>query len=314
MTFFDGFTLTRVTVADGVELRVRIGGSGTPVVLLHGHPRTHTTWHAVAPRLVDAGYRVICPDLRGYGESSTPATTSDHRPYSKRAMAQDIITLLHDLGHQQFGVVGHDRGSYVAQRLALDHPSAVTALALLDCVPIGEALARVDARFATAWWHWFFYAQPEKPERAILDDPLAWYGGSAEVMGVENHADFRRAVTDPATVRAMLEDYRAGLGVDRRADDEDRTAERTIRCPTMVLWSTRDDLEYLYGDVLTVWRPWTTTLTGGPIDSGHHMAEEAPEELSAELIDFFGHMGGTKTPRTKTPRTGTSATAKPTVR
>lgn len=285
--FFEGFELTRVAVAAGVELRVRSGGSGPPVVLLHGHPRTHTTWHRVAPLLVAAGHTVVCPDLRGYGESAKPATTADHRPYSKRAMAGDVLVLMRRLGHDRFAVVGHDRGSYVAMRLALDAPDAVSRLAVLDSVPIGEALGRADARFAAAWWHWFFFAQPDKPERAILADPDAWYGGDADRMGIENHADYRRAIHDPATVRAILEDYRAGLGVDRAADDADRAAGRRIACPTLVLWSTRDDMEQLYGDVLAVWRLWTTQLAGGPVDSGHHIAEEAPQQLARELTAFL---------------------------
>jgi haloacetate dehalogenase len=180
----------------------------------------------------------------------------------------------------------------VAGRLARDHPDAATHLAVLDSVPIGEALARADARFAAAWWHWFFFAQPGKPERAILADPDAWYGarepGRAEAMGEDNHADFVRAIHDPATVRAMLEDYRAGLGVDRADDDEDRALGRRVTCPMLVLWSSRDDLEYLYGDPLEVWADWATDLRGGgPIDSGHHMAEEAPEQLTAALLPFL---------------------------
>ncbi len=174
MTVFEGFTQTWVDGADDVRLRVRIAGYGPSVVLLHGHPRTHTTWHRVAPMLAAAGRTVVCPDLRGYGRSSKPATTDDHRPYSKRAMAQDIRAMMARLGHQPFAVVGHDRGSYVAMRLALDRPECVSAVALLDCVPIGEALTRANARFASAWFHWFFFAQPEKPERAILADPDAW--------------------------------------------------------------------------------------------------------------------------------------------
>lgn len=291
---FDGFELSRVETGDGIWLRVRRGGSGPPVLLLHGHPRTHTTWHRVAPLLVAAGRTVVCPDLRGYGESAKPATTADHRPYSKRAMAGDVLELMRRLGHERFAVVGHDRGSYVAFRLALDAPGAVTHLGVLDSVPIGEALARADARFAAAWWHWFFFAQPDKPERAILADPHGWYGGRAEAMGADNFADYARAITDPATVRAMLEDYRAGLGVDRAADDADRAAGRRIGCPTLVLWSTRDDLEQLYGDVLAVWRPWVTDLRGGPIDSGHHMAEDAPGPLATAVIDFLagGRLAG----------------------
>ncbi len=284
---FDGFDVSRVELSDAVTLRVRSGGSGPPVVLLHGHPRTHTTWHRVAPRLAAAGHTVVCPDLRGYGQSSKPPTAPDHSPYSKRAMAGDVLSLMRSLGHERFAVVGHDRGSYVALRLALDAPQAVCRLAVLDCVPIGEALARAGPRFATAWWHWFFFAQPDKPERAILADPQAWYGGNADQMGAENHADFLRAITDPETVRAMLEDYRAGLGVDRAADDADRAVGRRVQCPTLVLWSTRDDLEDLYGDVLGVWQPWADDVRGGPIDSGHHMAEEAPDELAARLAAFL---------------------------
>ena len=191
------------------------------------------------------------------------------------------------LGHERFAVVGHDRGSYVASRLALDTPQAVTRLAVLDSVPIAEPLDRTDARFATAWWHWFFFAQPDLPERVILADPDAWYRGDPERMGAENHADYRRAVHDPATVRAMLEDYRAGLGVDWAADISDRAAGRRITCPTLVLWSTRDDLADLYEDVLAVWKPWTTDLSSGPIDSGHHVAEDAPDELAARLNHFL---------------------------
>ena len=282
----------RVDVGDGVDLRVRIGGAGSPVVLLHGHPRTHTTWHRVAPLLVAAGHTVVCPDLRGYGRSSKPPTTPDHVPYSKRAMARDVVALMRSLGHDRFAVVGHDRGSYVALRTALDHPDAVTHLAALDCIPIVEHLERADARFATAWWHWFFFAQPEKPERAISADPEGWYGslapGKVEAMGEENHADHLAAIRDPATVHAMIEDYRAGLGVDRAAEEADRAAGRRVTCPILVLWSARDDLEQLHGDPRLIWAGWATDLRGGgPIDSGHHMAEEAPEELAAALVPFL---------------------------
>jgi haloacetate dehalogenase len=258
------------------------------VLLLHGHPRTHTTWHRVAPRLVAAGYTVVCPDLRGYGRSSKPPVTADHATHSKRAMAADLVVLMRKLGHDRFALVGHDRGSYVAMRLAMDAPGAVQALAVLDSVPIGEALARADVTFASAWWHWFFFAQPDKPERAILADPDAWYGGDPASMGAENYADYRRAIHDPDTVRAMLEDYRAGLGVDRDSDDVDRAAGRRISCPTLVAWSARDDMEYLYGDVLAVWRNWADDLSGAVIDSGHHMAEEAPEQLTGALLRLLG--------------------------
>jgi haloacetate dehalogenase len=281
-----------VDVADDVRLRVRVAGSGPPVVLLHGHPRTHTTWHRVVPLLVAAGHTVVCPDLRGYGRSTGPAPDAGHRAYAKRAVAGDVRALMRLLGHERFAVVGHDRGSYVALRLALDSPEAVTALAVVDCIPIVEHLDRCDARFAAAWWHWFFYAQPEKPERAIGADPVAWYGldrpGVAAAIGEENHDDVVAAVRDPATVRAMLEDYRAGLTVDRADEEADRSAGRRVTCPTLVLWSSRDDLEDLHGDPLAIWAGWTTDLRGGgPVDSGHHVAEEAPRELVAALLPLL---------------------------
>jgi haloacetate dehalogenase len=283
---FEGFSLERADVGEAV-LRVRHGGSGPAVLLLHGHPRTHATWHRVAP-LLARSHTVVCPDLRGYGESSKPPTTPDHRPYSKRAMAGDCLALMAALGHERFAVVGHDRGAYVALRTALDHPAAVTALAVLDAVPIGEALARCDARFAAAWWHWFFYGQTAKrAERVIAADPDAWYQAGPEPMGEEAYADYRRAIHDPATVHAMMEDYRAGLGLDRRHDDEDRRAGRRVACPTLVLWATGDDLPDLYGDVLGVWRPWAGDLRGRPFPSGHHMAEDAPDALAAELLAFL---------------------------
>ncbi|MFI7429967.1 alpha/beta fold hydrolase [Micromonospora sp. NPDC049836] len=283
---FPGFTLDEIDVGP-VRLRVRYGGSGPAVVLLHGHPRTHATWHRVAPLLAD-GHTVICPDLRGYGGSSKPPSDPGHTVYSKRAMAADVVALLDALGHRRAAVVGHDRGSYVAMRAALDHPDRVSRLGVLDGVPIGEALSRCDARFAARWWHWFFLGQLAKPaERVINADPDAWYGGSPEAMGAEAYADYRRAIHDPATVHAMCEDYRAGLGPDRAADDADRAAGRRIGCPVLFAWSERDDLVDLYGDPAAIWRDWADDVRVASIDSGHHLAEEAPTELAALLRDFL---------------------------
>jgi len=283
---FEGFLLETVDLPEA-SLRVRRGGEGPPLLLLHGHPRTHATWHRVAPLLADR-FTVICPDLRGFGFSTQPADSSDHAGSSKRAKARDCVALMAHYGHKRFDLAGHDRGSYVAFRCAMDHPEAVRRVALLDGIPILEHLERCTETFARAWWHWFFFAQPEKPERAINADPLAWYRPDAEAMGVENHADFVAAIADPAVVHGMVEDYRAGLGIDRRHDEEDRAAGRRLACPTLVLWSLRDDLEQLYGDPLAVWRPWAEDLRGFGIDSGHHMAEDAPEALAAALRDFFG--------------------------
>jgi haloacetate dehalogenase len=283
---FDGFVDRRVDVGE-VDLRVRYAGEGPPVLLIHGHPRTGATWHRVAPRLVELGFTVVCPDMRGYGASGKAAVRADHAQQSKRAVAADLLRLMECLGHREFAAVGHDRGCYVALRLALDHPDAVRRLVVMDGVPISEALARCDARFAHDWYHWFFFAQPDKPERAIMADPDAWYGADAAAMGAGNHAEFRAASHDPATVRAMLEDYRAGLGVDREHELADRAAGRTVRCPTLFLWSSRDDMETLYGDPLAVWRPWAPDLRGAAVDSGHQMAEDNPEALTTALQGFL---------------------------
>ncbi len=283
---FENFQAETVQVKNA-SIFVRHGGEGPPVVLLHGHPRTSATWYRVAPLLVRRGFTVVCPDLRGYGRSRGPTHTADHAGYAKRAMADDVAAVARALGHERFAVVGHDRGSYVALRLALDHQTAVSRVALLDCLPISEHLSRITPDFATRWWHWFFFAQPNVPERVITADPDAWYRGDPDRMGRENHDEWRAATRDPEVVRAMLEDYRAGLTVDRRDEEADRAAGVRVRCPALVLWSLRDDLEELYGDPLAIWRDWADDVRGHGIDSGHHMAEEAPETLAAALGDFL---------------------------
>ena len=277
---FEGFKLEMIDVPDAT-LRVRHGGSGSPVLLLHGHPRTHATWHHIAPVLAQT-HTVVCPDLRGFGCSSKPADAPDHAGSSKRAKANDGVALMRHLGYEHFAVVGHDRGAYTAFRMALDHPKRVSRLVILDAVPILEALERCDAKFATLWWHWFFFGQAEKPEQAILADPDKWYGAEAAKAFMEPEAfdDFYAAIHDPATVHTMIEDYRAGLGIDRVHDEADRAAGRQISCPTLIGWSLKDDLETLYGDVLAVWKPWAKDSQGFSINCGHHMAEEAPEELT----------------------------------
>jgi haloacetate dehalogenase len=284
---FENFVTEDVTVGEAT-VHVRHGGSGPAVLLVHGHPRTGSTWHRVAPALVDRGFSVVVPDLRGYGASRGPAPVADHAQASKRAMATDLVALMDALGHDTFSLAGHDRGSYAALRLTLDHPERVERVALLDCLPIVEHLERIDATFATEWWHWFFFAQPGIPERVITADPDSWYHGDPERMGRENYEEWRAAVRNPDVVRGMLEDYRAGLTIDRAHEEADRAAGRLVTPPLLVLWSLRDDLERLYGDPLAIWRHWATDVRGHGIDSGHHMAEEAPDALTDALADFFG--------------------------
>lgn len=285
---FEDFQTAVVDTGDA-RIFVRHAGSGPPVYLLHGHPRTSATWHRVAPLLRDAGFTVVCPDLRGYGRSRGPAPQPDHAPHSKRAVAGDIRQVARQLGHDRIFLTGHDRGSYVAMRLAFDDPELVSRVALMDCIPIVEHLRRADARFATAWWHWFFFAQPDIPERVINADPEAWYRPKADptTMGAANHAELMSAIRDPGTVRAMLEDYRAGLTVDAAHEQADLDAGRRIVVPLLVLWSARDDLEQLHGDPRLIWRDWANEVEGHRIDSGHHMAEEAPRDVATALIDFF---------------------------
>jgi haloacetate dehalogenase len=286
---FEGFTLDHIEVGE-VTLRVRHGGDGPPVVLLHGHPRTHATWCQVAPRLAEQ-HTVVCPDLRGYGRSSLPPDRPDHSQASKRAMAGDVVALMRALGHDRFAVVGHDREAMVAFRVAIDHPAAVERLAVMDSVPLVEALDRADWRFARDWWHWWFLAQTQKPaERVICADPDAWYQvNGPELMGRQAHADLWAALRDPAVVHGMCEDYRAGLTVDRVHNEEDREQGRRIACPVLLCVAVRDDIESIYGDPVAVWRPWVSgTLGYERIDCGHHQAEESPAELASALLAFLG--------------------------
>ncbi len=284
--YFEGFTERLIDVGEA-RIFTRSAGEGPAVLLVHGHPRTSGTWHRVAPQLVAAGHTVVCADLRGYGRSIGPEPTPDHSAHSKRVVAGDLLAAMDQLGHSTFAVVGHDRGSYVAFRMALDAPAVVTRVALLDCIPIIEHLERITTQFATQWWHWFFFAQPDVPERVISADPDAWYRGDPAVMGEQNYAEWRAATRDPRVVRAMLEDYRAGLGIDAQDERDDRIAGRRLRMPTLIAWSEHDDLEELFGDPVRIWHGWADDVTGVRIPSGHHMAEEAPDALAAVLAEFL---------------------------
>ena len=287
MTGFEGFALSRVDVGE-VQLRVRVGGSGPPLLLLHGYPETHLMWAPVAADLA-RDFTVVAPDLRGYGESSQPPTVPGHETFGKRAMAADGVALMAHLGFGRFDVAGHDRGARAAYRMALDSPDAVRRVTVADIVPTGEVWARADARFALGYWHWAFLAQPEPvPETVIGHDPEhffldAQFGGLLRRFAAAD--DYARALRDPAVVHAICEDYRAGATCDRRRDDEDRAAGRRITAPLQVLWGATGALPAWY-DPLEVWGGWADDVTGSAIDSGHFLVEEQPAATLAALRGF----------------------------
>jgi haloacetate dehalogenase len=284
---FEGFETATIDTGEA-RIHLRHGGSGPPLLLLHGYPQTHVMWHLVAPALAER-FTVVAADLRGYGDSSRPPTTDDHEPYGKRAMARDQVAVMAQLGFERFAVCGHDRGARVGYRMALDHPERVTRLAVLDIVPTGEVLRRADMAFGLGYFHWFFLAQPAPlPERLIAADPAAYYRyeQGEKLYAAEAFAEYRRCGEDPATIHAMCEDYRAATTVDLALDDADR-GRRRIRCPVLALWGARWHLESWY-DVLAIWRDWADDVRGRALDCGHYLPEEAPRETAAELLAFFG--------------------------
>lgn len=287
---FEGFELSQIDVGE-TSLRVRHGGAGPPVLLLHGYPQTHMMWGQVADGLARE-FTVVCPDLRGYGGSSKPPSSEDHETSSKRAMARDAVALMAHFGFRRFDVAGHDRGGRVGYRLALDHPEAIRRLSVLDIVPTAEVWARADHRFALGYWHWPFLAQPyPTPERLIAADPRffffeAQFQGAIPGFEPEAYADYLAAVERPSVIHAMCEDYRAGAGFDRRLDEADRAAGRRIASPTQVLWGARGAVAAWY-DVLSVWSDWASDLRGQSLDCGHFLPEEKPAETLALLRGFF---------------------------
>jgi haloacetate dehalogenase len=281
------FTSERVVV-NGVGIHVSHGGQGTPLLLLHGYPQTHAMWHRVAPVLAES-FTVVCPDLRGYGDSDKPAGGADHAVYSKRAMAEDQLEVMRSLGFERFAVAAHDRGARIAFRMALDHPEVVSHLALLDIVPTRTIYVTIDQRRATTVWRYFFLIQPDMPERLIGADrdfylrrTLDEWCGTPGALTDEAIAEYHRCF-DEATIHATCEDYRAGASVDLVDDEED--AEVRLRCPTLVLWSEIGlGSEY---DVAEIWRERAPDLRVRALDCGHFIAEERPDETAEELLAFL---------------------------
>ena len=295
----DGFETAEVETGETTIFTSR-GGAGPPVLLLHGFPQTHLMWRRVAP-LLARRFTVVCADLRGYGRSGCPASTPDHEPYSKRAMAIDMVAVMGRLGFQRFSVAGHDRGGRVAYRLALDHPEHVERLAVLDIVPTHVAWELADARFATAFWPWSLLAQPEPlPERllaaapeAVIDDALAGWGTPANVFDAQVREAYVAALSPPASIHAICEEYRAAATLDREHDEEDRRASRRIACPVLAMWSDRGPLAQWYAEVggpLGVWQAWAEDVRGLPVTAGHFFPEEIPEETAALLSNFLSEI------------------------
>jgi haloacetate dehalogenase len=293
---FAGFADRRVDV-EGTRIHLRTAGSGPPLLLLHGYPQTHAMWHRVAPRLAER-FTVVVPDLRGYGDSDKPASDATHVAYSKRVMAREQVGVMRALGHARFAVAGHDRGGRVAYRMALDHPERVTRLAVLDIVPTVTVFDAVDRQVATDTFHWFFLIQPDDfPERLIAADPAyflrhllgRWSGDGLAPFAAEALAEYVRCFSEPATIHATCEDYRAGASLDYEADVADR-GRRRIACPVLALWGGRGRVERR--DPRVVWRQWADDVSGEALPCGHFLPEEQPEATASALQRFFSEDGG----------------------
>jgi len=291
--FFKDFELKFVATERG-KLRLRMAGDGPPLLMLHGNPQTHVMWHRVAPVLADH-YTVICPDLCGYGQSFKPPASADHAAYAKTQMARDMIDLMSELGHSEFQLAAHDRGARVAHRMTIDNPDKIQKLALLDIIPTIEHFERTDMAFAMGYYHWFWFAQPHPfPESVINAAPEDWFNAHTSrepkedgFFHAEALADYLNAARDPAMITGMCEDYRAAATIDMSVDKASRDAGKKITCPLLVLWGDKGKIGQWY-DALEIWQSYSEAeVSGGPIPSGHYLAEEAPEEVLTQLRRFF---------------------------
>lgn len=289
---FPGFTQHKVATS-GAEINFRRGGDGPPVLLLHGYPQTHVMWRKVAPGLARR-FSVVAADLRGYGDSSIPKSDSKHEAYSKRAMAGDMVELMEHLGWSRFAVAGHDRGGRVAYRMALDHPDAVTRLAVLDIVPTYTMWAAIDMSLALKTYHWMFLAQPDGlPERLIgaapeyyLRETMTRWAKNPAAIDEEGMTEYLRSLTRPERIHAFCEDYRAGATIDHQLDAADY-GKRKIVCPVLALWGDYGIAREASNSPLNIWRNWADDVRGQGIPCGHFLPEEAPVETLAALEAFL---------------------------
>ena len=289
--FLAGFRTAKAALA-GTTIHYAIAGEGPALLLLHGHPQTHIVWRKIAPQFVAAGYQVIAPDLRGYGDSGKPQSDETHAAYSKRAMAQDMAELLHHLGIQHCAVIGHDRGGRVAHRMALDHPEAVTKIAVLDIAPTRTMYERTDQEFATRYFWWFFLIQPyDFPEKMIGQDPeyflrrhIAGQVKIPDVIEEDVMCEYVRCYQNPETIHAICEDYRAAASIDLVHDKHDE--DKRITAPLMAIWGEQSVVGQLY-DVSATWQDKADNVRGVALACGHALPEEKPDMLFAKLIDFL---------------------------
>jgi haloacetate dehalogenase len=291
---FPGFTEQRLRTR-GIEIFARIGGRGPPLLLLHGYPETHAMWHRVAPTLA-RHFTVIAPDLRGYGRSDCPSSDGNHRAYSKRTMALDMAELMAGLGHARFRIMGHDRGARVAFRLALDAPERVERLVLIDIIATPDIARLRDEGFKFGMLHGVFLSQPAPlPEGLIIQNPADWVESrfrratlarSPTVIHPVALADYVDMLSQADRVHATCEDYRSEHRTDQMLDEADRDTGTRIACPVHVCWATHGSLVEI-ADPMSVWEPWCTRLTGGPIESGHFIPEENPAALLDGTLPFL---------------------------
>jgi haloacetate dehalogenase len=281
----------------GARIRFRHGGDGPPLLLLHGNPLTHVSWHKVADRLAEH-FTVVAADLRGYGDSSCPDEPGEnYSNHSFRAMAQDQVELMEHLGYPEFDAAGHDRGARVVHRMALDHPARVRRLALLDILPTHYIWTHTSKRWATSSWHWVFMIQPpDFPERMMASVPPDWYmekklgkpGVGLAPFSDQAFADYVRCFTEK-TIRGSCGDYRAAATIDFEHDSQDIERGRKLTQPTLVLWGRQSHTGKVYGDVRQVWRQYANDVIGHGLDCGHYVPEEAPDAVSEAFIEFFAH-------------------------
>jgi haloacetate dehalogenase len=287
----DHFEPAEIKTGDNT-IFIRRYGKGSPLLMVHGFPRTSLMWRHVAPHLAE-NHTVICVDLRGYGRSGIPASAEDHYPYSKRAMANELVAVMDKLGFSKFDLVGHDRGGRVSYRLALDHPEKVTRLAVLDVIPISDAWARADAQFALHWWPWSLLAQKSPlPEKYLLGAPDAAFDNplGEGTFGPEIKAEYLESYRNPARVHAICEEYRAAAGIDIEHDKKDVEASRKITCPMLHLWATGGPLDSFYekdGGALGIWRKWAVNVQGQSVKGGHFFPEDNPAETTELLTKFL---------------------------